>query len=243
MEQLGAHTVLVCSSVSPDAVDDDGLAAAQLHTLASRAAERGIRVAYEALAWGRFVNTYEHSWDIVRRADHPALGLCLDSFHVLSRGSDPAGIRDIPGDKRFFLQLADAPYLSMDVLQWSRHHRLFPGQGSFDLPAFPGHMLAAGYTGPMSLEVFNDVFRQSDPVRTAVDAMRSLLHLEKALGDSAVPAAPPVSGHGFTEIAVDSVSCPQLANALTHWVSPTPGTTDPSPCNCGSRVACCSTRR
>ena len=42
MEQLGVDTMLVCSSVSPDAVDDDELAAEQLHLLASRAAERGI---------------------------------------------------------------------------------------------------------------------------------------------------------------------------------------------------------
>src|SRR5699024_9945091 len=70
MERLGTDTILVCSTVSPDAVDDDALAAEQLHELASRAHERGIRVAYEALAWGRFVNTYDHSWRIVRQADH-----------------------------------------------------------------------------------------------------------------------------------------------------------------------------
>ncbi len=89
MAQLGTDTLLVCSSVSPDAVDDDDLAAEQLHALAERAADRGIRIAYEALAWGRFVDTYDHSWRIVRRAGHPALGVCLDSFHVLSKGSDP----------------------------------------------------------------------------------------------------------------------------------------------------------
>ena len=63
----------------------------------------------------------------------------------------------------------------MDVLQWSRHYRCFPGQGGFDLAAFVAHVLATGYDGPLSLEVFNDVFRQADPERTAVDAMRSLL--------------------------------------------------------------------
>jgi 4-hydroxyphenylpyruvate dioxygenase len=207
-------------------VDDDDLAAEQLHTLASLAAERGLRIAYEALAWGRFVNTYDHSWEIVRRADHPALGLCLDSFHVLSRGSDPAGIRNLPGPKLFFLQLADAPRLEMDVLQWSRHHRLFPGQGAFDLPAFVGHVLAAGYDGPLSLEVFNDVFRQADPERAAVDAMRSLLALQERLEASGpvalrervrvpdLPPAPDLAGHAFTELAVDDVSGPRVARAL-----------------------------
>jgi 4-hydroxyphenylpyruvate dioxygenase len=226
MEQLGTDLVLVCSSVSSGAVDDDDRIAEQLHRLTSRAADRGLRVSYEALAWGRFVNTYERSWEIVRRADHPALGLCVDSFHILSRGSDPAGIREIPGEKLFFLQLADAPQMDMDVLQWSRHHRLFPGQGAFDLPAFLGHVLAAGYTGPLSLEVFNDVFRQSDPRRAAVDALRSLLALQEAtvghlpdgardrLGAAAPPPTPELAGYAFAELAVDDESGPPVARTL-----------------------------
>src|ERR1044071_7929204 len=109
MTALGVDTVLVCSSVSPDAIDDDDLAAEQLHLLATRAEARGLRIAYEALAWGRHVNGYEHAWRIVRRAAHPSLGVCLDSFHILSKGDDPRAIRTIPGDKVFFLQLADAP--------------------------------------------------------------------------------------------------------------------------------------
>jgi 4-hydroxyphenylpyruvate dioxygenase len=226
MEQLGTDLVLVCSSCIPTAVADDDRIAEQVHRLAVRAAERGMRISYEALAWGREVNTYERSWEIVRRADHPALGLCLDSFHILSRGSDPAGIRDIPGEKLFFLQLADAPLMDMDVLQWSRHHRLFPGQGTFDLPAFLGHVLSAGYDGPLSLEVFNDVFRQSEPHRTAVDALRSLLALAEATADhvppavratlaaSAPPPEPVLGGYAFAELAVDDVSGPAVAATL-----------------------------
>ncbi len=226
MEQLGADTMLVCSSVSPDAVDDDDLAAEQLYLLASRAADRGLRIAYEALAWGRFVDTYEHSWRIVRRAGHPALGLCLDSFHVLSRGTDLAGVRVLPAEKLFFLQLADAPRLRMDVLQWSRHHRLFPGQGAFDLVDFVGRVLSTGYAGPLSLEVFNDVFRQSDPYRTAVDAARSLLVLRERLattgppnirervGVTGLPAAPSLTGYAFTEVAADERGTRDLGDTL-----------------------------
>jgi 4-hydroxyphenylpyruvate dioxygenase len=130
------------------------------------------------LAWGRFVDDYRHAWRIVEQVDHDHVGLCLDSFHILSRGHDPAGIEAIPGDKIFFLQLADAPLLTLDVLSWSRHHRLFPGEGDFDLPQFVAHVLRTGYAGPLSLEVFNDVFRQTDVTRTAVHAMRSLAFLE-----------------------------------------------------------------
>ncbi|GLY05549.1 sugar phosphate isomerase/epimerase and 4-hydroxyphenylpyruvate domain-containing protein [Actinoplanes sp. NBRC 101535] len=210
MAELGVDTVLVCSSVSPAAVDDDALAAAQLGELADAAAARGIRIAYEALAWGRHVSTWDHSWRIVQRAGHPALGLCLDSFHVLSRPVPPDGIAAITPGKIFFVQLADAPELRMDVLQWSRHHRLFPGQGDFDLPGFVALTRAAGYDGPLSLEVFNDVFRQSDPSRTAVDAMRSLIALEPA----GLPTAPTLGRHAFTEFTVDGQSGPELRTAL-----------------------------
>ncbi|MEU6565730.1 bifunctional sugar phosphate isomerase/epimerase/4-hydroxyphenylpyruvate dioxygenase family protein [Streptomyces parvulus] len=201
--RLGADTVLVCSSVSPLAVDDDDLVAGQLARLAGAAREHGVRLAYEALAWGRHVSTWDHAWRVVRNADHPALGTCLDSFHILSRARGPEdleGIEDIPGDKIFFLQLADAPLLAMDVLQWSRHYRCFPGQGGFDLAGLLRRVLRAGYTGPLSLEVFNDVFRQSEAGPTAVDARRSLLTLQESVGLAAPPAPAPPTGIAFTEL-------------------------------------------
>ncbi|MEU5672559.1 TIM barrel protein [Micromonospora sp. NPDC047762] len=226
LEQLGAATLLLSSSVSPDAVDDDDLAAEQLHVLAEQAARRGIRVAYEAVAWGRFVNTNAHAWRIVRRADHPALGLCIDSFHILSRGEDPSTIRVVPGEKIFHLQLADAPRLTMDLVEWSRHHRLFPGMGAFDLAGLVGHVLTTGYDGPLSLEVFNDVYRQADPRHAAIDGMRSLLTLQETVATagpararerlrlSSLPRAPQLGGHAFTEVAVDDISGPNVARAL-----------------------------
>ncbi|MGW0735704.1 bifunctional sugar phosphate isomerase/epimerase/4-hydroxyphenylpyruvate dioxygenase family protein [Streptomyces sp. NPDC002851] len=201
LERLGADLLLVCSSVSPDAIDDDARAAEQLRLLADRAQRRGIRIAYEALAWGRHVHTYDHAWRIVERADHPALGTCLDSFHILSRGSDPKGIAGIPGEKIFFLQLADAPLMAMDVLQWSRHYRCFPGQGGFDVAGLVAAVVRAGYQGPLSLEVFNDVFRQAGAANTAVDALRSLLLLEESAGLASPPAPVVPSGFAFAELA------------------------------------------
>ncbi|MEU1913137.1 bifunctional sugar phosphate isomerase/epimerase/4-hydroxyphenylpyruvate dioxygenase family protein [Streptomyces massasporeus] len=215
MRRLGADTVLVCSSVSPQAVDDDALAAEQLSRLADLAAESGVRVAYEALAWGRHVSTYDHAWRIVETAGHPALGTCLDSFHILSRGSDPKGIADIPGEKIFFLQLADAPLLAMDVLQWSRHYRCFPGQGGFDVAGLVRQVLATGYDGPLSLEVFNDVFRQADAGPTAVDARRSLLVLQETVGRAPLPDPVVPTGVAFAELVTpDAEPLAALLGAL-----------------------------
>ena len=169
MQRLGARMALLCSNVSAQAIDDDGLAAQQLSAVADEAQARGLTVAYEALAWGTYVSDYIHAWQIVQRAMHPALGICLDSFHILARGTSLEEIATIPSDKLFILQLADAPRLQMDELQWSRHFRCFPGQGALDVEFFLGRVLAAGYGGPLSLEIFNDIFRQADPFRTAVE--------------------------------------------------------------------------
>ncbi|WP_418116924.1 bifunctional sugar phosphate isomerase/epimerase/4-hydroxyphenylpyruvate dioxygenase family protein [Variovorax sp. 350MFTsu5.1] len=227
MQAMGAPTMLCCSNTSPLSVNDPSLAAAQLHELAERAARRNLRVGFEALAWGRHTWLYGQAWEIVKQANHPHLGLILDSFHTLSLKDDPAGIAAIPGDKIFFLQMADAPLLSMDVLQWARHHRSFPGQGDFDVVGFFEQVLRAGYTGPLSLEIFNDIFRETPNRRTAVDAMRSLLYLEsetrQRLAKPAVaqqvtlfdpPPVPALSGLSFIEFAADEASAATLATLV-----------------------------
>ena len=214
-QRLGINTILVCSNVATATRDSDEVSAGQLRRLGDLAQSYGIRVAFEALAWGRFIDDYRRSWRVVELADHPSVGLCLDSFHVLSRGHDPAAIEDIPGDKIFYLQLADAPALSMDVLSWSRHHRLFPGEGSFDLATFVSHVLATGFDGPLSLEVFNDTFRQTDPARTAIHAQRSLVWLQDKVATQhktsgaklrEIAEAKPPNGFDFVELKADDTS-------------------------------------
>ena len=136
MEELGCDLLMVCSNVSPDSLGGIERAAADFHELGERAAKRGMRVAFEALSWGRHIHDYRDSWEVVRRANHPAVGLVLDSFHVLARGTDLSAIRSIPSDKIFLVQMADAPKLDMDYLSWSRHYRCFPGQGDLPIDEF-----------------------------------------------------------------------------------------------------------
>jgi len=218
MEQLGADLMLVCSNTAPDTLADDRVAAEDLRALGERAARRGFRIGYEALAWGRQVNTFDHAWKIVQAANHPAVGLVVDTFHTFAVEDDDAPIAKIPGDRIFFAQLADAPMMRLDPLSWSRHFRLFPGQGAFPVTRFTRHVLASGYNGPISLEIFNDEFRAAPPRPTAIDAMRSLLLLEEELAAETTPrvlaAPPPPVCHGFEfiEFAVDAETRPRLTS-------------------------------
>lgn len=216
MAELGTDLVLVCSTVSPHALGGIDRCAADLRELGERAAERGLRVGYEALAWGRFVNDHRDAWEIVRRAAHPSVGLILDSFHTLSRGLDPDSIRAIPADRIFFVQLADAPRLQMDLLSWSRHYRNMPGQGDLPVGAFVDAVRATGYDGYLSLEIFNDLFRAAASDTIAVDGRRSLIAIADR-GAPAVEALPPRAlSHGveFVEFAVDAAAADRLAATL-----------------------------
>ena len=142
MQELGCDLLMVCSNVSPESLGGIDRAAADFRELGERAAKRGLRVGFEALAWGRHINDYRDAWEVVRRADHPAIGLVLDSFHTFARKTDLKPMHSIPGDRIFLVQLADAPWLDMDVLSWSRHFRCFPGQG--DLPLLDFMTAVAG---------------------------------------------------------------------------------------------------
>src|SRR4051812_37122695 len=116
MQDLGTDLLLVCSNISPASIGDDARAAADLAEIAERAHKRGLRIGFEALAWGRHISTWRHAWRILQAANHPALGLIVDSFHTLALDDNLADLSTVPAEKIFFAQLADAPKLSMDVL-------------------------------------------------------------------------------------------------------------------------------
>jgi len=159
----------------------------------------------------------------VRRADHPNIGIILDSFHTLARKIDPKSIRSIPGDKIFFVQLADAPLIEMDLLYWSRHFRNMPGEGDLDVPGFMRAVAATGYDGPLSLEVFNDQFRGGSPRTIAVDGQRSLVFLmdqvarqEPGIKLTSQPMPDRIKGNGvaFIEFAAIEAEAAGLATIL-----------------------------
>lgn len=210
MQELGAELLLVCSNVANASLGGIDRAAADFHELGALAAARGLRVGFEALAWGRHVNDYRDAWEIARRADHPAIGLILDSFHVLARNASLDAIRAIPGDRIFLVQLADAPRFDLDVLSWSRHFRCFPGQGDLPVVDFMKAVQTTGYAGPLSLEIFNDQFRAGSAPSVARDGARSLIALEEQLDAGRLPHRVASEGFAFVEFAVDETTAREL---------------------------------
>ena len=163
---VGANLLLVCSSTSVHASGEQDKLARDLAKLAMLAVPFGIRVAYEALSWGRHVNEYPQAWEIVELGNRSNLGLALDSFHVLATKTSQDELEYVFPDRIFLVQLSDFMWQEIrspeEKINTARHFRVFPGEGVHgeDVAALVRKLDALGYRGDYSFEVFNDDYAQ-----------------------------------------------------------------------------------
>ena len=176
----GAPLLLVCSTTSPHASGDFDAQVADLRKLAMLAVPLRVRIAYEALSWGRFVEALPGAWALVQAADRANLGLAIDAFHFVASGTALDALDEIYPGKLFLVQLSDfvgsAPASLEERRETARHLRVFPGEGSHSdrLAELIRAVDGIGYQGDFSFEVFNDDYMQMPPSRVAERARRSL---------------------------------------------------------------------
>lgn len=222
MQALGAKTLLVGSATGAASSPDKELIQGDIAELAERCGERGMRAALLALPWARHLKTDNQALELVNAIDHPALGLALNSFFSLADGSQPARLRDIPGDKLFHVQLSDAPALDFDIRQLKSHFGLLPGQGGLNLAGFVRIIARLNYDGPWSLARVSGNTQSSrdsyarDGFRALVSLLDEVARTEPAL-EAPLPALPPrvyPTGFEFIEFAADKAAHDELAKTL-----------------------------
>ncbi len=192
-QALRSPVLLVCSSTSVHASGDAELLARDLRKLAMLAIPKGIRVAFEALSWGRSISEFPQAWDVVHRADMPNLGLGLDSFHLFATKTALDDLELLDPSKIFLVQLADFMWTEIPSVEeriaTARHFRVFPGEGvhSSDLADLVARLHALGYRGDYSFEVFNDDYQQLPLPTVAQRGWRSALWLAEDVLRRSVP--------------------------------------------------------
>jgi sugar phosphate isomerase/epimerase len=191
---LGSRVLLACSSASPHASGEAEDLVRDLRKLAMLAVPLDIRIAYEALSWGRHVNEYPQAWEIVERAERSNLGLALDSFHILASGTALDALEDLDARKIFLVQLSDFLWQEarspQDRMETARHSRVFPGEGvhSEKVIELARALDQMGYRGDYSFEVFNDDYRQLPVAVVAERARRSVKWITRRVGRWSLPA-------------------------------------------------------
>ena len=177
---LGSRVLLACSSTSAHATGETGALRKDLEKLSLLAVPLGIKVAYEALSWGRHVNEFPQAWEIVQDADRANLGLALDSYHIFATRTDLAPLQDVDPRKVFLVQLSDFMWQEVrspeERIDTARHSRVFPGEGvhSEQVAGLVRSLDEMGYRGDYSFEVFNDDYRQLPLPVVAKRARRSV---------------------------------------------------------------------
>jgi sugar phosphate isomerase/epimerase len=199
---LGSKVLLVCSSTSAHASGDFDSLKKDLRKLAMLAVPYGIRIAYEALSWGRHVSEYPQAWEVVAEADRSNLGLAIDSFHILASGTGAKPLEEIVAEKIFLVQLAD--FMSQEIrsreerINTARHFRVFPGEGvhSAQVAELVRTLDRAGYRGDYSFEVFNDDYTQLPQAVVAERARRSVKWLTDQVSRRSLPLRSPSTLRG-----------------------------------------------
>ena len=174
MKLVGCDLLVLCSNVSDEVERDWARAVADLQAIGELARASGVRIAFEPICYGHWINTYVKGWELVRDADHSHVGLVLDAAHVFLPETPLEPIERIAGDKIFLVELSDFPATALDRRELLRNYRLFPGEGTRPVRAFIDRIEATGYSGPISLEVFNASYRAADPLLVAQRGMRAL---------------------------------------------------------------------
>jgi sugar phosphate isomerase/epimerase len=191
---LGSRVLLICSSASGHATGEFDALVRDLQKLAMLAVPLDIRVAYEALSWGRHVNLYTQAWDLVQAADRSNLGLALDSYHILAHASGLEPLEDMSAGRIFLVQLSD--FLWQEVrspeerIETARHSRVFPGEGvhSENVIELVRKLDAMGYRGDYSFEVFNDDYKQLPLPVVAQRARQSVKWITGRVARRSLPA-------------------------------------------------------
>ena len=190
---LNCHLLLMCSSTSVHATGDTKALVRDLRKLAMLAIPLNIKIAYEALSWGRTVNEFPQAWDIICEADMPNLGLGFDSFHMFATNTPLADLDMLDPSRVFLVQLADFMWTEIKSVEeriaTARHFRVFPGEGvhSEALAALVTKLHGLGYRGDYSFEVFNDDYKQMPLPTVAQRAWKSALWLGEDVLRRSVP--------------------------------------------------------
>ncbi|BDT71891.1 hypothetical protein os4_14190 [Comamonadaceae bacterium OS-4] len=190
---LDCRVMLACSSTSTHATGDTDKLVQDLRKLAMLAIPMNIKIAFEALSWGRNVNEFPQAWDLISQADMPNLGLGFDSFHLFATKTPLDELEILDPSKIFLVQLADFMWNEIKTVEeritTARTFRVFPGEGvhSEALAELVLKLHQLGYRGDYSFEVFNDDYQQMPLEIVAARARRAALWLGEDVLRRSVP--------------------------------------------------------
>ena len=179
---LGARHVKVNGDLAGRAWPLEHLAA-ELAALAREAAAAGTTVAVEFMPFSGIPDVAA-ALTLADAAGEANVKVLVDVWHVARAGTPYAELARVPGDRIAHVELDDAHAEPVgDLWTDTVHHRLLPGEGDLDVPAFVAAVRATGYAGPVGVEVISETHRHlplREAAQAAFAATRAVLDQEAA---------------------------------------------------------------
>lgn len=120
---------------------------------------------------------------IAMDADHPKAKIIPDVFHMHIGGSGFSGLKHLQGDFIAIFQFNDAP-ASPTMPDLKDEHRVYPGEGILPLAESLRDLRDIGYTGCISLELYNPRYWEQDLGGVAqIGLARTVQVIEDALAE------------------------------------------------------------
>jgi sugar phosphate isomerase/epimerase len=137
----------------------------------------GVRPTFEYISFFESIHRLDQAWQVVQQVEDPQATLVLDAFHSWNSGSTLDDLRAIPADRISHYHIDDAaPHLAAG--QQTDPDRVMLGEGAINLRAEIAVLREIGYSGTVSLELFNRQLWQQDPLevlKLGMQRMRELL--------------------------------------------------------------------
>lgn len=153
-------------------------AATELGWLCDRAADSGLKIMVELIGSTPQINCVRKARQLMEMAGRDNCGLLLDSFLMFMGEFDIEEIVRVPGERIYTVHISDAPgnkeKARLDMLK----DRLFPGEGVIPIEELCSAVMATGYEGWFTVEIFNPDYSEIEP---AVIAERSIDCLKKLM--------------------------------------------------------------
>lgn len=145
----------------------------QYRELLELGTETGVFPAMEFLGFVESVHTISQAWKIVQDADHPEARVVMDPFHVLRGGGTVDAIATVPGEQVAIWHWNDVP-ASPPISEQMDSSRVMPGDGVAPLKEIESLIIATGFKGYVSLELFNEAWWNRDPEETVRVGMEKM---------------------------------------------------------------------
>jgi len=162
-QSLGADRLVIPSAATEAHTSHDyAQVMDNLHEAAEIARPNNVTLMVEFTRLSTLINNLRTSMEIVRTINHPNLRYMIDVYHLWAGMSKFEDLDLVVPGEIHHVHFADTPAAPrLEVAE--RKDRAFPGEGIAPLQRIVDKLVEKGYSGPLSLELFDPAIQKADP--------------------------------------------------------------------------------